>query len=91
MLRWNQLRFHGHLIRMVEDAWPKKATMHYVDGRQPRGRPRKRLCDVIRADMKSSNLSNEDANNRAVWRKAMKPKESIQHAGVLPAHVDSRR
>ena len=65
--------------------------MHCIDGRQPRGRPRKRLCDVICADMKWLNLSNEDANNRAVCWRAMKPKKSMQHAGVLPAHVDSGR
>ena len=28
MLHWNRLRFHGHLLRMDDDAWPKKATMH---------------------------------------------------------------
>ena len=39
--------------------------MHYVHGRQPRGQPRKRLCDVICVYMKSLNLSNEDTNNRA--------------------------
>ena len=91
MLRWKQLRFHGHLIPWNDDAWPKKATMHYVDGRQPRGRPCKRFCDVVCADMKSLNLSNEDANNRAVWRRAIKQKKSIQYAGILPAHVDSGR
>ena len=36
MLRWNLLRFHRHLIHIYE-AWPKAATMHYIDGRQPRG------------------------------------------------------
>ena len=56
------MSFHGHLIPMDDDAWPKKATMHYIDGRQPRGRPCKRLCDVIHADMKSLNLNNEGAN-----------------------------
>ena len=91
MLHWNRLRFHGHLIGTDDDTWPKKATMHYVGGRQPRGRPHKRLFDVIRADMKSLNLSNEDTNNRAVWRRAIKPKTLIQHAGILPAHVDSGR
>ena len=42
------------------------AIIVYVDGRQPRVRPRKRLFDMIRADLKLFNLSNEDANNRAV-------------------------
>ena len=44
---------------MDYDAWPKKANMHSIDGRQPKSRPRKRLCDVIPVDMKSLNLSNQ--------------------------------
>ena len=69
------MRFHGHLLRIDDDAWPKKATMHYVDGRQPKGQPRKRLCDVICVDMKSLNLSNEDPNKRTVWSRAIKRKK----------------
>ena len=65
--------------------------MHFVDGRQPRGRQHKRLCDVIHADMKLLNLSNEDTNNRAVWKRAFKPEKLIQQAGVLHVHVDSGR
>ena len=74
---------------MNEDGWPKMAAMNYIDGRQPRGQPHKRLCDVICADMKLLNLSNEDANSRAVWRKAINLEKLIQHVGVLLAHVDS--
>ena len=32
MLRWNRLRFHGHVLPTDDDAWLKKATMYYVDG-----------------------------------------------------------
>ena len=46
---------------MDDDAWPKKPTMHYTDDRQPRGRPLKKLYDLIHVDMKSLNMSNEDA------------------------------
>ena len=56
MLCWSQLRFHGHLLHMDDDAGPKKATMHYDDGKQPTGQPRSRLCDVISVDMKSLHL-----------------------------------
>ena len=63
--------------------------MHCVDGKQPRGRLCKRLCSVICVDMKLLNLSNEDTNNRAVWSNAIKSKKLIQHAGILPTHVDS--
>ena len=89
MPRWNQLRPHGDLLCMDDDAWHKKATMYYVDGRQPRVQPCKRGYDVIRVDMKLLNLSNEDTYSRAVWSRAIKPKKLIQCAGILPTHVDS--
>ena len=37
----------------VTYGWPEKTTMHYADDRQPSGRLPKKLCDVIRVDMKS--------------------------------------
>lgn len=40
---------------------------------------------MIHVDMKSLNLSNEDANNRAVWKRAIKLKKLIQDVGILPA------
>ena len=46
---------------------------------------------MICVDMKLLNLSNEDTNNRTVWSNAIKPKKLIQHAGILPTHVDSGR
>ena len=76
---------------MDDDAWPKMVKFHKVGGRQLRGQPRKRLYDVINEDMKILKLSNEDANNRAEWIRAIKPKKKIQHDGVLPAHVDPGR
>ena len=90
MLCWNRLRFHGYLICMDDDAWPKKTTICYVGSRQPKIWSCKMLCDVICVDMKLSNLGNEDANKRAVWNRALKSKKLIQHAGILLAHVDSR-
>ena len=33
ILRWIWLRFYGHFVHMEDNAWPKKATMRYVDGR----------------------------------------------------------
>ena len=66
MLWQNRLRFHGHLLCVDDDKWPKKAMTHYVDGKQPRCRPRNRSCDVIRVHMNLLNLTNDDANNRTV-------------------------
>ena len=49
--------------------------MHYVDGREPRSRPRKRLYDLIHVNIKSLNLSNEDVNNKVVWNRTIKLKQ----------------
>ena len=62
--------------------------MSYVDGRQPNDL-RKKLCDVICVGMTLLTLINEDANDRAVWGRAINLKKSIQHAGILTTHVDS--
>ena len=74
----------------------KRATLHEINVKQPRGRPSKRLSDVIAADMKELKLSEQDADNRADWRRFIKPGEKakktrkkIQHnRGVLPTSVD---
>ena len=47
--------------------------MHHNDDRQPRGRPCKRLSDLVAVHMKTVNLCNEDAHERAAWRRVLKP------------------
>ena len=56
---------------MDDDVWPKKlpCIMLMADNQKV---DYVRAFDVIRVDMKSLNLSNDDANNRAVWRRAIK-------------------
>ena len=82
---------------MENDVWPKKVSSYDIYGKQPRGRPCKRLCDVVAADMKTLNLCDDDALERAAWRRVIKPamqkekekKKKIQHnIGVLPTYVD---
>ena len=48
--------------------------MHYVDGRQPSGRPRKKLCDTIRADRKSLNLSKKRLTKEQYGEELSSPK-----------------
>ncbi|KAL4719250.1 hypothetical protein ACJJTC_018730 [Scirpophaga incertulas] len=46
-----------------------------IDGQQvtkwvrPRGRPKTRLTDVVRKDLQSCNVSEEDTSDRAKWRR----------------------
>ena len=85
MVRWNRLRFHGHLLHMNDGTYPKKATMHYVDGRKPRCRPHKRLCDVTRVDLKSLHQSNQGAKTRAVWIRALSSKSRYNMQASYPS------
>ena len=41
---------------------------------------------MICVDLKLLNLSKEDANDRALWRRAINLKKMIQHAGIHPTH-----
>ena len=84
MLRWNRLRYHGHIHRMDVNTWPKKIVAHEVQGLRPKGRPKRKLSEVIAADMRKLGLCNEDADDRSNWRKAIKPRKT-QHDGVIPA------
>ena len=73
MLRWGRLRWFGHLQRMDDETWPKKILDFAIDGRNPRGRPRKSWMDCIRSDMKSLGLKTSMAQNRTEWRCAIRP------------------
>ena len=46
-MRYNNLIYYGHLLGMDDDARPKMVKFHNSDGRQTKGRPRKRLYNVI--------------------------------------------
>ena len=63
---------------MEDDVWPKRPTSHEINGKQPRGRPSKKLSDVIAADMKKLKQSEKDAHNRADWSRAIKPGEKMK-------------
>ena len=47
-LRYNRLRWYGHLERMDITKWPKNILNIDVDGCYPRGRPKKRWMDNIK-------------------------------------------
>jgi len=47
-------------------------------GQRPCGRPKKRLLDRLNEDMRTMNVTPEDAQDRARWRKA------IQQADPAP-------
>ena len=72
-LRWNRLRYYGHLCRMDDDQWPSKVCSFEVVGALPRGRPRQRWSDVIKKDLCSTGIDPTLANDRDGWRNAIHP------------------
>ncbi|MBJ5627073.1 hypothetical protein JGG67_22900, partial [Salmonella enterica subsp. enterica serovar Derby] len=71
VLRRNRLRWFGHVERKAHDDWVKKCTVMEVEGKRPKGRPRKTWMEVVRNDMKQMHLVSTDAQDRQKWRKGI--------------------
>ncbi|KAI8498339.1 hypothetical protein Bbelb_242830 [Branchiostoma belcheri] len=72
-VRYNRLRWYGHLQRMDRDRWPKRILTLDVEGPNPRGRPRRKWYDNVREDFHHLNLDKIDPQDRGKWRAAIKP------------------
>ena len=73
VIRWNRLRWYGHLQRMDKNRWPRKIESINIPGNYPRGRPRKRWIDCTKDDLKSTGLKPHQAMDREWWRRNIKP------------------
>ena len=71
-LRGERLRWFGHLKRREESYLGRRVMGFDIPGRRTRGRPRRRWNDNIKEDMKKANVSEEDAEDRLMWRTAMR-------------------
>ena len=45
VIRYNSLRWFGHLQRMDEEKWPRKILNFEVNGSYPWGHPKKKWFD----------------------------------------------
>ena len=69
VVRRNRLRWFGHVQRKSDDDWVKRCAMLEVEGRKPKGRPKKTWMDTVKMDMKPLGLVVKDADDRGRWRK----------------------
>ena len=85
VVRYNRLRWFGHLQRMDEEKWPKKIINFEVNGSHPRGRPKKRWFDNIRNDLDKLRSSTSLALDRVKRRNAIKPSRHVvlRHPDML--------
>ncbi|KAL7832962.1 hypothetical protein SRHO_G00299800 [Serrasalmus rhombeus] len=69
-MRKSRLRWYGHVVRSEEESVARRALRMDPGGNRPRGRPKKRWTDTVAQDMKTINVSSEDALDRKKWKKA---------------------
>ena len=72
MLRRRRLRWYGHVKRRPETDPLSRVTNLNVAGRRPPGRPRKSWMRTVEEDMRFVGAQEEDALDRARWRRFIK-------------------
>ncbi|XP_045538549.1 uncharacterized protein LOC123722089 [Papilio machaon] len=65
----SRLRWYGHIRRRPPDYVGNLALHLSLPGRRSRGRPKTRWKDVVLKDMSECQVSDEDVEDRARWRK----------------------
>ena len=68
-LREARLRWYGHVWRRDAGYIGKRVLAMDIPGRRRWGRPDRRFMDAVREDMKVTGAREEDAEDRATWRK----------------------
>ena len=71
-IRRGRLRWFGHVVRKADDEWVKKVMDLKLDGPTPRGRPKKTWKETVLTDCRRLGLREEDAKNRAEWRRSIR-------------------
>ena len=65
----SRLKWYGHVLRREDEYVGKRVMAMEVPGKRRRGRPKRRWLDSIRNDLSERELSREDAQDRAKWRR----------------------
>ena len=68
VLRRRRLRWFGHVERKDENDWVRMCSYLEIDGKRPKGRPRKTWLETIQSDMRGVGLKAQDALDRVKWR-----------------------
>ena len=68
----SRLKWYGHVLRREDEYVVKRVMGMEVLGKRRRGRPKRRWLDNIRNDLSERELSREDAQNRAKWRRLIR-------------------
>ena len=77
VIRYNRLRWFGHLQRVDKEKWHRKILNFKVIGSYPLGRPKQRWFDNIRCDFDKLRLPTSLALDRVKRRNAIKPPRHV--------------
>lgn len=67
-----RLRWFGHVQRRDGEYVGKRMLEMEQPGRRKRGRPKRRFMDAVKEDMQAVGVTDEDAEDRAKWRRAIR-------------------
>ena len=65
----SRLKWYGHVLRREDEYVGKRVMAMEVPGNRRRGRSKRRWLDSIRNELSQRELSCEDAQDRAKWRR----------------------
>ena len=68
----SRLKWYGHVLRREDEYVGKSVMAMEVPGKRRRGRPNGRWLDSIRNDLSERELSREDTQDRAKWRRLIR-------------------
>ena len=68
----SRLKWYGHVLRREDEYVGKRVMAMEVPGKRRRGRPKRRWLDSIGNDLSERELSREDAQDRARWRRLIR-------------------
>ena len=68
----SRLKWYGHVLRKEDEYLGMRVMAMEVPGKRRRGRPKRRWLDRIGNDLSERDLSREDAQDRARWRRLIR-------------------
>ena len=63
-----RMRWYGHVLRKDDGYIGRRMLRMELPGKRKRGRPKRRLVDVVKEDMAEVEVKEEDADDRSNWR-----------------------
>ena len=69
----SRLKWYGHVLRREDEYVGKRVMAMEVPGKRRRVRPKRRWLDSIGNDLSERELSREDGQDRARWRRHIDP------------------